>query len=309
VPKALGAFDAPDQSESSPSAAPQPGYRLLDHDEKIVSVEDLSAYLADFVRHDPRNHLPEGDDLPIFDEPVVGVAAADDPLFARLPLPEVVGPIHATPDFWLPGAKTVVSFFAPFSQEIKNTYRGNSSKLPTLEWVSARLNGEIFLNVLRRALWRFLTKQGAQAVIPNLDRRYRAENYLAMWSERHVAYVAGVGAFGLHCGLLTAKGAAGRIGSVVADLALPPTRRPYSGVYDYCLLKRGFECGACIKKCPAGALSKDGKDHQACSRNGDELIRPAYRGWGYHSCGHCQNNLPCSDGIPAKLAGTRPLAS
>ena len=121
----------------------------------------------------------------------------------------MVGPIHEFTQYWLPGARSVISFFLPFSKEVKKTY-DRTSPLPSLEWVSGRLNGEVFVNVARRALVRYLEMQGGRAAAPNLDLRYKAVNLVPMWSERHVAYIAGVGSFGLHAGLLTEKGAAGR---------------------------------------------------------------------------------------------------
>ena len=117
----------------------------------------------------------------------------------------------------------MISFFLPFSQEVKKTY-DRHSPLPSLEWVSGRQNGEVFLNVARRALVRYLEQQGGRAAAPTLDRRYEAVDLIPMWSERHVAYIAGLGTFGLHAGLLTNKGAAGRIGSVVTNLNLVPTK-------------------------------------------------------------------------------------
>jgi epoxyqueuosine reductase QueG len=204
-----------------------------------------------------------------------------------------------TPNYWLPGARSVVSFFLPFSREVKKTYR-KQSDLPSLEWVSGRLNGEVFVNVARRAVARYLEKHGGRAIVPNLDVRYRAVDFIPRWSERHVAFIAGVGTFGLHAGLLTEKGAAGRIGSVVTDLDLEPTARPYTEVYEYCRFVADGTCGACIARCPVGAIHAGGKDHGICVTNGRNTIRPAFEAWGYHSCGHCQNNLPCSNRIPPK---------
>ena len=87
------------------------------------------------------------------------------------------------PDYWLPGAKSVISFFLPFSNAMKKSYERKST-LPSLEWVSGRQNGEVFLNVARRALARYLEKQGGRAIVPNLDLRYRAVNLIPNWSER-----------------------------------------------------------------------------------------------------------------------------
>jgi epoxyqueuosine reductase QueG len=264
----------------------------------------LQDFLAAVVACDPRNRLPEGCNIPIFEAPLVGIADAHDALFDDLRKPGVVGPIHVLPDYWLPGARSVISYFVPFSGEIKTAYV-KGRRLPPLEWVSGRLNGEIFNNVLRRALLRLLQKLGAKAVIPNLDIRYKAENWLPKWSERHVGFVAGLGTFGLHAGLLTVKGTAGRMGSVVTNLVLPPVQRPYTGPYEYCPWKTKKRCGACMKACPVGAVTPGGKDHRVCVTNTAKYIRPAYSAWGYHGCGHCQNNLPCSDRLPAEAATRR----
>jgi hypothetical protein len=48
------------------------------------------------------------------------------------------------------------------------------------------------------------------------------------------------------------------------------------------------------------AIDADGKDHRICLTNSELNIRPTYGRWGYHSCGHCQNNLPCADRIPSR---------
>lgn len=264
-----------------------------------LDVVSITEFLGELVRTDPRNALPEYDNLPIWETPLVGIASAGDPLFETLKQPGVVGPIHVNADHWLAGAKSVISFFVPFSRAVKKTY-DKRSPLPSLEWVSSRQNGEVFVNVMRRALIRFVEKQGGRATAPNLDPTYKAVDWLPMWSERHVAFIAGVGTFGLHAGLLTEKGAAGRVGSIVTDLKLVPTTRPYGDVYEYCPWMADGSCGACIKRCPVDAIHATGKDHRICITNGDKNIRPAFSEWGYHSCGHCQNNLPCSDRIPAR---------
>ncbi len=278
---------------------PRSGYITRHFAKTGLDAATLAEFLGELVRTDPRNALPEGDNPPIWEAPLVGIAQADDPLFQTLKQPGVVGPIHVDAGYWLDGAKSVISFFVPVSRAVKQSY-DRTSALPSLEWASSRQNGEVFVNVMRRALMRYVEKRGGRAVVPNLDPRYRAVNWLPMWSERHVAFIAGLGTFGLHAGLLTEKGAAGRVGSVVTDLDLVPTERPYDGVYEYCSWMADGTCGACIKRCPVQAIHGKGKDHSICVTNGDTNIRPAFKEWGYHSCGHCQMNLPCSDGLPRR---------
>ena len=279
-------------------------YVTLRFEKNVVDVDTITEILSDLVRTDPRNVLPEQDNVPIWDAPLVGIAAASDPIFATLKQPGVVGPIHENADYWLPGTKSVISFFLPFSREIKKSYDWKSNA-PSLEWVSGRQNGEVFVNVVRRTLARFVEQGGGLAVVPNLEAHYKAVNMLPMWSERHVAFIAGVGTFGLQAGFLTAKGVAGRLGSVVTDLELVPTVRPYTEVYEYCPWFTDGSCGVCIGRCPVKAIHEKGKDHAICRTNGATNIGPAYKEWGYHSCGHCSIHLPCTNQIPPRGARVR----
>ena len=103
------------------------------------------------------------------------------------------------------------------------------------------------------------------------------EPYASNWSERHVAYVCGLGTFGLSKGLITERGMAGRFGSIVTDAELAPTPRKYSDPFEYCT-----KCGACQFRCPAKAIDKSrgpalAKDPEALRRVGDLDQAPAAR--------------------------------
>jgi len=261
---------------------------------------EVIAYLEDLVKTDFRNVLPEGDNPPIWDSPVVGFASARDPLFARFQDPEVVGPQHRLPEEWLPEAQSVISVFLPFSEPIHKAYR-KDSRYSALEFASGKWNGSKFLNVLRRALIRFAEKRGAKAIAPNIDPRYDSDHWRPFWSERHVGFAAGVGTFGLQDALITERGAYGRICSVVTTLKLTPTVRPYREVYGYCLYALDGSCSACIERCPASAISPAGKQVELCPKNGNG---DHFKAWGYGSCGHCSTFVPCSRSIPPKIRKT-----
>ncbi len=99
--------------------------------------------------------------------------------------------------------------------------------------------------------------------------------------------------FGLSKGLITEKGMAGRIGSVITDAVFPATKRNYTGIYDYCI-----RCGACLRRCPPKAISLEyGKDHMICAPfigKTRELYNPRY------GCGKCQVHVPCESRIPVR---------
>ena len=155
------------------------------------------------------------------------------------------------------------------------------------------------LNELSKFLRSELINAGYQSIAPALDERFRANSgrtdpeakFTSNWSERHVAFICGQGTFGLSKGLITKKGMAGRLGSVITELYLPPDKREYKDIYEYCSM-----CGKCIKNCPVNAISvENGKNHALCSEFLDETAqryKPRY------GCGKCQIDVPCESGIP-----------
>jgi epoxyqueuosine reductase QueG len=109
-----------------------------------------------------------------------------------------------------------------------------------------------------------------------------------------VAFVCGLGTFGLSRGIITRRGMAGRLGSIVTKLELEPDEKTYKDIYEYCTM-----CGACARKCPVNAISlENGKDHKPCSDFLDmteEKYKPRY------GCGKCQVSVPCERKIPKKI--------
>lgn len=82
----------------------------------------LENLAADFTSQSPLNHVCielSGEDLTLFDRPLLGYACAGDPLFEAFLAPGVIGPHYRPPQAWLETAQTVVSFFLPFSQAVR----------------------------------------------------------------------------------------------------------------------------------------------------------------------------------------------
>jgi epoxyqueuosine reductase QueG len=140
-----------------------------------------------------------------------------------------------------------------------------------------------------------LERAGYPSLVPNTDARFwsgRLEGrHTSLWSERHIAYIAGLGTFGLSRGIITRRGMAGRFGSLVTAAPFLPDEREYEELYQYCT-----RCGVCVRNCPAGAISLEhGKDNLICCTFLDELKEK----YGYRrGCGQCQVAVPCESGIP-----------
>jgi epoxyqueuosine reductase QueG len=264
--------------------------------------------LTDCVQTSPENFVnkeialrPDLAGMRIFDEPLIGYASADDPYFEETKKPGVIGAHFMGPAEWLPGAKTIISPFLPFTKQVRAA-NSISMDWPADEWLHARIEGQVLQNEICRFTVETQEKDGLSALAPMIDSRFKSGNpavpdktqqdsYSSNWSERHVAYAAGLGTFGLHRGLITRKGVAGRYVSIITNAVFEPVKRPYTGVYDYCI-----NCGACIRNCPAGAISKEkGKLHPPCSAfldSTEEKHNPRY------GCGKCQVKVPCEDRAP-----------
>lgn len=264
------------------------------------SQRELAGKIISFVREDELNSL--GGTCYIYDEPLVGFARAHDPLFDQLKNEEIIGKVHKTPLEWLPGASTVISYFLPFSREVRlSNYKDG---LASEEWLRGRIQGEGLNNKLRKCLVEELTASGGRAIAPVLEKGWMAdyEMLLSNWSERHAAFIAGLGAFGLNRGLITPKGMAGRFGSVITDLEFAPSRRPYQSPFEYCPFLVDGSCGVCIDRCPVGAITTAGKDKKRCHQyifieDPQAEIRVKY-GYPQSACGKCQTSVPCENGIP-----------
>jgi len=272
----------------------------------------LEKLVLDFIQDTKKNYISETDaidesviGLKLFDTPIVGYADANDALFETFKTDKkITNGRFMPPKEWLKEAKTVVSIFLPYSKQVKI---GNSRdfKKPSKEWLHARYEGQIVIDDLSKYLKDTLINKGYKCDVPSIDERFESivgtrlykdkpldnGDYGSNWSERHVAYVAGLGTFGLSKGLITKKGITGRFTSVITDIEHEPTKRDYQGIYDYCTM-----CGACILNCPPKAITLEGgKDHTLCCRFCDsthEKYNPRY------GCGKCQVKVPCENGIP-----------
>lgn len=253
-----------------------------------MNVGMVEQAVRDYWLSSPLNVVKELNSLKIFDEPLIGVAAAGDSLFDSLKEQSAVGPQHMSPNEWLSSAAVVVSYFLPFTEEVRKANR--TMGLPAREWLYGRIEGEQFNNALREFLVGYFSNNGYEAIAPALNERFKVVNRRSNWSERHIAYIAGLGTFSLSCSLITKSGSAGRLGSIIVNAPLEATTRYYTEKDENC-----SKCGACIMRCPPLAITERGKDHEVCSGFLDRVLaryQPRY------GCGKCQTGVPCESSIP-----------
>jgi epoxyqueuosine reductase len=278
----------------------------------------LQDEIANFVRESQMNRLWRIDEGPIWDAPLVGFADGDDPLFEEYKT--IIGSYHLTPRELLQYAVeeftkvphrslekvSVISWILPTAERIRESNRLEDRE-PSEMWVHARHYGEDFNDALRYHIVDLLVDAGyfamtapiGSAVFERFD--YEMHNSpTSNWSERHAAYAAGLGTFSLNDALITPLGMAMRCGSVVTNLPLPPSPRPYENHVSNCLYLYEGSCGECIARCPVGAITSEGHDKQKCHEYAMNELRHLKIRYGVKltGCGLCQVGVPCEERIP-----------
>jgi len=279
-------------------------------------LEILSAEVTRFLEKEPSNRMGEawgGERM--WEQTLLGSARGDDPIFDVFK--EAIEPLHWTPaDAFAAGGFTAgaeelaaVSWVLPHSAVTKKD-NALQKDMPSERWARSRSYGEEVNVKLRAHLVEFLKDAGIDAVAPmNLPGWTRLDSerygYASNWSERHIAYACGLGTFGLSQGLITPLGKAVRFGSIVLRGQVNPPPRPYVKHDEYCPFKADKTCGACIRRCPAGAISENGIAKLICSDYTHDKVIPhveEHYGFTGYGCGLCQTGVPCTSGIPGRAS-------
>ena len=277
--------------------------------EKMDIRQDLIRNIEHCIARDPANRSEDGS--PYFGPPLVGFASAENELFTRYK--DIIGPFHWTPSEVLAhaygtdvaAASTVICWVLPITEETRSSNR-KEDRYPSRSWARTRNYGELFNDVVRKAVMDLIADKGGRAAGPMLlDQWSRVDDpdigWASTWSERHAAYAAGLGTFSINDGFITPFGIAHRIGSVVTDLFIEPSDHPYSEYRQNCLTCRGIECGICIKRCPVGAITLEGHDKDLCEKYtyGPPFKELSKKYDSKHvGCGLCQTDVPCERRIP-----------
>jgi len=291
--------------------------------ELSFDVLDLGKIIAAFVRESPGNRLKDFDGQEIFSRVRVGVADGDDAVFKRFQ--SVVSLNHILPRSFLerfaPAGSDlaqvrVVSWALSFAEPIRCSNR--SGLWPSKMYSAARNNGGALNFALSQKLGKFFRGLGYSAEAPRLTDAYDAfrlpaTTFSSSWSERHIAYAAGLGRFGLNGSLITPLGSHVRLGSLIVNSPLAATMVQPGSYRADCWESEGEICARCIQRCPVGAISSHGLDKEKCyamrqavrSRHLESYVRDmemhqapivknGSRVSGYSlGCALCQCGVPC----------------
>ncbi len=266
---------------------------------------EIVAFLTETLAAHPANVNEDG--LPYFDAPLVGFADANDPLFESYK--EIIGPFYQTPAevFDREGSGPlkegcVISWTMPIASHIRKT-NAKEDRFPSRSWTHTRDFGQQFIGKLTQELVAWLNARGVRALVPKFEVRNDPRvGFTSNWSERHTAYAAGLGTFSLNDALITERGIAHRLSSVVVEHSIAATPRTKE-LYANCLFLTKGTCGKCIERCPAGAITKEGHDKNICKSYCYGAVVDAVAdkyGVAITGCGLCQTGVPCESRNPVK---------
>ena len=267
----------------------------------MASAQKVFGNLKDNLVHLPSEQV----NVPVLDAPLVGVARADDPLFETFRKNEVIGAQWRPPGEWMQDAKSVVAFFFPVSAEIRTRHRAARTATNEAWNYGYGKHGQV-VNAFLAGITAEMEGQGVKTFIPTKDPTFKIErqptmrggkedvHYSTSWSNRHIAFVAGLGTFGIHRHLITREGCSGVLASMILDWEMEPTSANYRDPYENCI-----HCGACVTRCPAGAISLENlRNLKECAAYAASLRSESDPGY----CGKCLVGIPCESVLPAELA-------
>lgn len=226
--------------------------------------------------------------------PLVGFAAAHDPYFEKLKT--AVSPTHAVPEDLLADAATVITYFLPFARSIASS--NSKERLSSPEWAVGYVETNELIKQLNHHLTKIFTANGEQVVTVPATHNWIEDKLISNWSHRHIAFIAGLGRFGLNNMLITDRGCCGRIGSLITTAVIEADNRPES---EACLYKHDGSCKKCVRKCVNEALFEDSFDRFRCY---DQLLENVeeHKSVGYADvCGKCLAAVPCSHANPVRM--------
>lgn len=227
----------------------------------------------------------------LFREPLVGFSSAQDPRYEELR--QLVGDWHKTPVELLPSARSVVSFFVPFTRAVVAEPATVQDGSHALIWAEAYVVINAHFERINASLARYLADLGFEAESIPATHTYDPKTLKTAWSHRSAAAVAGLGAFGANRLLITEKGSGGRFCSLLTSAPLMAEREPAP---NRCLYLRDGSCGLCFTICPVQALEPGGFHRFVCKEelNKNARNQAKFSKYSANTCGKCISICPVS---------------
>lgn len=233
-----------------------------------------------------REEVEKSNRADLFRTPICSFSSAKDERY--LMLKSIIGDWHCTPNELLNDAKTVISFFVPFTENVVKSAKVEEPV--SAIWGEAYVVVNDLFNIIGQKIEDCLKEQGFSAMTIAATHTYDPEKLQSMWSHRSAAAISGLGRFGVNRLLITEKGSAGRFCTVLTSAELEVSTTPTP---EFCLYnnKKG-SCLICVRACPVQALKVDSFEPFVCYEhllnNADLLDEIGF----CDVCGKCIANCP-----------------
>jgi len=254
-----------------------------------MTVDDLRNFIEERVTKYPTDM----NTINWWRKPLLVTAKIDNRFHA---LPEIAAEGHMLPWELMPTAKSLIVFFLPFIKELVD--ENTPGKFPCRNWGLAYESTNSLIGFLSDRIKNYLEVQGYLSELTPATHNFDEVRLVSRWSHKHLAYLSGLGSFGVNAQMITPVGCAGRLGSLVTEAELGDN--PMVGSEELCLHKRGEECLQCVKRCPVSAVSEEGTgiDRKRCwdrlnfNQKNTEALADLQEST--HVCAKCAVGLPCS---------------
>jgi epoxyqueuosine reductase QueG len=226
-------------------------------------------------------------------KPIIRILSAQNKEINNLK--KIISPDHLLPTDILNGAKSVISFFIPFTNElVKSNIQG---KMASRKWALAYIKTNELINTISNQIESLMKSNGFSTGKIPATHNFDEKKLISNWSHRHIAYIAGIGTFGINNMLITEYGCCGRLGSIITNYQF--SHYEDIKVKEKCLYKINESCGICQNKCIVnayeGSTFNRKKCYEICLKNAKY-----YKSIGYADvCGKCLVGLPCSTKDPS----------
>lgn len=252
---------------------------MYDRSGQFIRKDTFRTLLADRIELLLRDHAEMNGSKYYWRRPLVGFADVEIAY-----LKDIISDDHYSADDVLPGARTIITYFLPFREEVGD---GNvQGAAPSDEWVDSYRNTNAAAVMINEHLCRLIREMGSNADVP--ENAGMNEHLMSRWSQRHIARHAGLGTFGMNNMLITEAGCCGRFFSIVTDIPIEPDVRMER---ENCLFKRNGTCGECMERCIPKALGTDGFNRFECHK---WMTTVPKRDHGLDVCGKCVSGIPCA---------------
>ncbi len=196
--------------------------------------------------YEEKNHLK------IWRKPIIKIISAKNEKLRELK--QIVFMEHFMPCDILPDAESIISFFIPFKKYIVKS--NISGTMASKEWAAAYIKTNELIEKINNKIEKLMETNGYKTGKIPATHNFNEKTLISNWSHRHIAYIAGIGTFGINNMLITEKGCCGRFGSIIISYKIKKNKE-INKIKEKCLNKSKGNCGICQKRCIVNAYEND----------------------------------------------------